>query len=325
MYKHIYGPVPSRRLGISLGIDLVPHKVCSLDCVYCECGATNCFTTVRQEYVPVDEILAEVDDFLARHPLPDWLTLSGSGEPTLNSRMGELIRRIKASHPDAKVAVLTNGTLLCDPEVRKELLAADLVSPNLDGATNEAYLKIDRPVPGVCGSPDKPFDVNAVIESTAQFVKEVKNASPDKLVWLEVFLVEGINTDDANIAAFREAFLKISPDLIQLNTLDRPGTEAWVKPVPRPLMEAFKSKLRLPNVEIVTRYRSREDIPRYRSDVESAILETVTRRPSTVRDIADALGVHVHEAHAYLDVLQKEGKLRQEIRERGVFWIAVNR
>lgn len=324
MYKYIYGPVPSRRLGISLGVDLVPHKVCNLDCVYCECGATDCFSTLRKEYVPVSKVLAELDDYLSKNPLPDWITLSGSGEPTLNIKTGELIREVKKRHPAAKIAVLTNGTTLCDPLVRAELLEADLVLPNLDAATNEAFLKIDRPVPGICGEPDRPFEVSVIIEAIAKFVKEYKSSGAGKQVWLETFIVEGVNTGDADIQAFRIAFAKIAPDRVQLNTLDRPGTETWVKPAPRDVLEAMVKKIGLPNVEIVSKYRRREDIPRYRGDVEMTIIGIVSRRPSTVDDIAEALGMHVHEAYAYLDVLQRDGKIKPEIRERGIFWKPVS-
>ncbi len=320
MYKYIYGPVPSRRLGISLGIDLVPHKVCSLDCIYCECGATNCFTTQRKEYVPMDDVMKELDDYLSVNLMPDWLTFSGSGEPSLNSRMGDLIRMIKDKYPASKVAVLTNGTLLCDEEVRKELLDADLVLPSLDAATNDAFITIDRPLPGICGGMDLPFSVGRIVEAIASFVREFKSVSKDKEVWLEVFLVEGVNTNDENIAAFREAFRKIAPDRIQLNTLDRPGTESWVKPVPRVLLEEILRKIDLPNVEIVSKYRYREDLPRYRDDVESAILETIRRRPSTIEDIMEITGLPQKETYAYLDILQKDKKILAEVRDRGIFW-----
>ena len=112
MYKYIFGPVPSRRLGMSLGVDLVPHKVCSLDCVYCECGPTTKLTTDRKEYIPYEKITKELAHYFANNPDPDYITFSGSGEPTLNSRMGDVLEFIKEKKPNVPIAVLTNGTLL---------------------------------------------------------------------------------------------------------------------------------------------------------------------------------------------------------------------
>jgi len=114
MYKHIFGPVPSRRLGMSLGVDLIPHKVCSLNCIYCECGKTNNLTTERKEYIPYDEVTNELDHYFNTNPNPDYITFSGSGEPTLNSRIGDILEFIKNKKPDVPIAVLTNGTLFSE-------------------------------------------------------------------------------------------------------------------------------------------------------------------------------------------------------------------
>jgi len=139
MYKHLFGPVPSRRLGMSLGIDLIPHKICSLNCVYCECGGTTTLTRERKEYVPVEEVYDELKDYFKHHPDPDYFTFSGAGEPTLHLHIGEVIAFLKEVRPGIPVAVLSNGTLFGDPEVRADLLQADLVLPSLDAATEEAF------------------------------------------------------------------------------------------------------------------------------------------------------------------------------------------
>ena len=145
MYKHLFGPVPSRRLGMSLGVDLVPHKVCSLDCIYCECGATTELTIERKEYVSFDSVTKELDHYLDNNPAPDYITFSGAGEPTLNSRIGDIIKFIKNKKADIPIALLTNGTLLFKKEVRQELLNTDLVLPSLDTVSDLSFQKTNRP------------------------------------------------------------------------------------------------------------------------------------------------------------------------------------
>ncbi|MEE4166829.1 MAG: radical SAM protein, partial [Desulfocapsaceae bacterium] len=145
MYTYLFGPVPSRRLGISLGVDLVVHKTCSFDCIYCECGATTNLTVDRREYVPFADVVKELDDYFSNHPDPDYITFSGSGEPCLNSRIGDVINYIRSQKPDIAIAVLTNGTLLHRADVRQELLGADLVMPSLDAASLSALQTVNRP------------------------------------------------------------------------------------------------------------------------------------------------------------------------------------
>jgi len=139
MYKYLFGPVPSRRLGMSLGIDLIPHKICSLNCIYCECGPTTKLTLERKEYVPYDDVVKELDNYFSNNPNPDYITFSGSGEPTLNSRIGDVLEFIKLKKPDIPVAVLTNGTLFYQKQLRAELFNADLVLPSLDAASEMSF------------------------------------------------------------------------------------------------------------------------------------------------------------------------------------------
>ena len=145
MYKYLFGPVPSRRLGMSLGIDLVPKKVCTLNCVYCEVGKTTKLTTNRMEYVKYDKIISELNQFMSNNPKIDYITFSGSGEPTLNSKIGEVLAYVKQNYPDVKTAILTCGALLSSPQLRSELLEADVVLPSLDAATQAVFNKINRP------------------------------------------------------------------------------------------------------------------------------------------------------------------------------------
>jgi len=180
MYKYIFGPVPSRRLGMSLGIDLVPKKVCSLDCVYCEVGKTTQLTLERKEYLKAGKIKEELTHYFNNNPDPDFLTFSGSGEPTLNISIGDILQFVKQIRPHIPVAVLTNGTLLFDQTVRNALKEADVVLPSLDAATEDAFRKINRP-------PDS-LKIDSYIQGLIDFRKEYKGK-----IWLEIFILPGYN------------------------------------------------------------------------------------------------------------------------------------
>lgn len=218
--KYIYGPVASRRLGKSLGISTVPYKICSLDCVYCQLKKTMDKTTQRKKYVDADEILAEVRTFFQNKPrelVIDYVTFSGSGEPTLHESIGPLIRKVKTiAH--APVAVITNSTTLMDPEVRKGLLAADLVVPSLDAVTQPVFEKIDRPVPGIR------------IKDIIAALKKFRRAFRGRL-WLEVMLVRGVNDSPAYLRQIKKVADGLKPDRIQINSPVRTPAEKWVRPV----------------------------------------------------------------------------------------------
>jgi wyosine [tRNA(Phe)-imidazoG37] synthetase (radical SAM superfamily) len=316
MYRYIYGPVPSRRLGISLGIDMVPHKTCTLDCIYCECGGTTDLTTERAEYISIRDILAELRDYLTKNPAPEYVSLSGSGEPTLNSGIGELIAVFKREYPHIPLAVLTNGTLLYRKDVRGEILASDLVLPSLDSACAGGFGSIDKPAPEL--------DLNAVIDGIALFRDEYKAADVSKQVWLEVFIVEGINTTPEEISALKQAINKIRPDRVQLNSLDRPGTDLSLKAPSMSLMERLRDELDPGSgkwiVEIVMKFKSRNEIASYLKKNEDSIVEAISRRPLTARDIHEVTGLHIHELEKYLDVLVHDKKVRPVIGGRGVFY-----
>ena len=307
MYKHLFGPVPSRRLGISLGVDLVPHKVCSLNCVYCECGSTTRLTHERDEYVPFDEVLEELEDYFTKNPDPDFITFSGAGEPTLHSRIGEMLSHIKKLKPAIRVALITNGTLFSDPGLRRELMDVDVVLPSLDAATDTAFRKINRP--------RKDLTVEQYVNGLIDFKKDFKGE-----FWLEVLILPGYNDDSENIMALKKAFQSIAPDRIQLNTLDRPGVIAGLRPATREELEAIASHWEKENVEIVVPVAEREGSKAFRTDVEAAILETISRRPCTIDDIQQILGIHVNEINKYLGTLEESGQIETNRQERGVFY-----
>ncbi|HSQ94347.1 MAG TPA: radical SAM protein, partial [Methanoregula sp.] len=197
-YSHLFGPVSSRRLGRSLGIDLVPFKTCTYDCVYCECGATTEASGQRQEFFPVGEVLKELSHFLSSSPTLDFITFSGSGEPTLSLSIGEVICFLKDRYPAYRVAVLTNGTLLTDPDVRKDLLKADVVLPTLSTVNETTFRRIHRTVPEI--------DVAGIIDGLERFRREYAGE-----IRLEVFIIPGLNTTDSELAGLRDAVHLIRP------------------------------------------------------------------------------------------------------------------
>jgi len=307
MYKYLFGPVPSRRLGMSLGVDLVPRKVCSLDCVYCEVGKTTKLTLERKEYILYDRVIGELAHYFENNPDPDYITFSGSGEPTLNSRIGDVLKFIKQQKPSIPIAVLTNGTLLYDPEVREELSKADLVLPSLDAATNSIFYKINRPV--------AELDMKKYIQGLIDFRKEFKGK-----IWLEVFILPEYNFDEPELKALEQIIIKINPDAIQLNSLDRPGTVTDLSSINRKELEKIADLWKFQNIEIISAASQRKNIQSYRSDAETAIFETISRRPCTIEDLMEILGIHINEINKYLDVLEAENKIEAIRQKRGVFY-----
>ncbi len=238
--KHIYGPIRSRRLGNSLGVDMVPHKTCSLDCVYCECGATTVHTMERREYIDTDSIINEIDDYLSGSPPPDYVTFGGSGEPTLHSGLGRIIKHLKERFPSQKLALLTNSTLLGDRGLREEILPCDLILPSLDAVTDKVFREINVPVAGI----DCAGIIDALIALSAEYHGQM---------WLEVFIAPGINDTDSEIVLFKEAIARINPARVQLNSLDRKGTCETLAPAPIELLDGIARRLEPLPVEIVAK------------------------------------------------------------------------
>ncbi len=212
----LFGPIKSRRLGTSLGIDLIPHKTCNLDCVYCECGETTNLTLQREEFVQVEEVIKKLWEYLKKGPHLDHITFSGSGEPTLYRWIDLIINFIKDNFPRYKVAVLTNGTLLSQKEVRSQLKRADVVIPSLDAASEEMYKKINRP--------HSDLTCHDLISGLMQFRGEHQG----KMI-LETFIVPGANDAEEELELLKGAIKRIKPDLVQLGSLYRWGTEEWVR------------------------------------------------------------------------------------------------
>ncbi len=307
MYRHIFGPVPSRRLGMSLGVDLVPHKVCSLDCVYCECGKTTKLTLDRKEYILYDKVTKELQEFFKKNPDPDYITFSGAGEPTLNSRFGEVLDFVKKLKPNIPVAVLTNGTLLWNKQVRKEVLKADLILPSFDANVDQEFKKINRPAKDL------------TLEKYLQGLVDLRNEFKGQ-IWLEILIIPDYNDSEKNIEKLKQAILKINPDRVQLNTLDRPGTVEGLRAANLSELNHIVDCWNLPFVEIIAPAPERKDIKSYREDTENAIMETISRRPCTLNDLKKILGLHYNELNKYLSVLEADGKINAIKQNRGFFY-----
>ncbi|MCB5262317.1 MAG: radical SAM protein [Candidatus Cloacimonetes bacterium] len=307
-YKHLFGPVVSRRLGVSLGVDLVPYKYCPLNCVYCEVQNTTHLQTRREAFFPVNEILTELDHFMLDRPHLDYITFSGAGEPTLNSSISEIILYIKSHYPEYKLALLTNGVLLDSDEVLQEILPCDVILPSLDAASQELYEKVNRPQSGLLVSDQ----IAGLIKLRERYAGQI---------WLEVFIVPEITDVPAELKLLRAAIGQISPDLVQLNSLDRPGAEDWVKAASTQRLKEIKNylaeELAMP-IEIIAKIVTPPEAKAPDEEIVHLIRGSLSRRESTAEDLAFMLDIHINEISAILRELNAEGKLQTDRRARGV-------
>ncbi|MDD3643295.1 MAG: radical SAM protein [Candidatus Krumholzibacteria bacterium] len=305
----IFGPVPSRRLGRSLGVDVVPYKTCTFNCVYCECGATTRLTCDREEFYPLETLLDELRDSLAelRTP-PDAITLSGAGEPTLYGRLGELIEEI-GKLSSIPVAVITNSSLLFLPEVRADLSRADIVLPSLDAAVEIPFRRINRPHPSCT--------LERLTGGLGSFLDEYHGT-----VLLEILPVEGYNTDDDDLAALAAFVSSRRIDRIQLNTAVRPGTERAVGPLDAERLERIRH-LFGPRCEIVAAAPARtcsED-----PAAADRIVSLLERRPCTAEDIHRALGIPVPGVIKILETMTGSGRVVADEHDGVQFYTAAQR
>ena len=307
VHSFVYGPVPSRRLGLSLGINITPFKTCTLDCVYCQCGRTTKKTLERRSFFPVADILAAVRSAVrnsqpaTRNSQLSFLTFSGEGEPTLNRDIGRILRRLKREF-SIPVAVITNSTLLTDPQVRRDLYAADLVVPSLDAADLRNFAKVDR------GHRD--LRVADMIAGLKLFRRYFRGK-----MWLETMLVKGVNDSVEHIVALRKAAWEIKPDRVQLNTVVRPPAEKLAKPMSHEDLEQIQC-LFGPNTDVMESSASpsvQARIPRrrFRGRPDAAIAATVANRPVTRADLAGALGIAPNVLDPALRRLLRAKRIRQ--------------
>jgi wyosine [tRNA(Phe)-imidazoG37] synthetase (radical SAM superfamily) len=293
----VFGPVPSRRLGMSLGIDIIPRKVCSYDCIYCEVGRTTELTQKRRSYVPADAVLQAMERYFSRNREArlDYVTFSGSGEPTLNLDIGRFIRKAREL-TSTPVAVLTNGSVLCDPQVRRDLSEADLVVPSLDAVWQREFVEVNQPVRGL--------DVNTVVAGIEQFSREFSGQ-----VWLEILLVDRVNSDVEHVRALAEAARRIAPTKTQLTTVVRPPGTGRAAPVPADGLQELAAYFE-GSVEVVADV-PRRDNPAYQEKKGEEIVAMLRIRPMTVTDISSSTGMHGNEVLKYLDQLSRDHGVQQ--------------
>ena len=303
----VFGPVPSRRLGQSLGIDPIPPKTCNWNCVYCQLGRTKPIVHERQEYIPAEQILAEVQEVLAKHGSGDidWITFVGSGETTLHSRLGWLIRQVKALS-DLPVAVITNGSLLYLPQVRAELAAADAVMPTVDAGNAELYQRINRPWP----EPDFATFIEGLVAFRQMYTGQL---------WVEVMLVKGLNDDEGSLREIAAVLERIQPDAVHINLPTRPPAEAWVQPPDEEgLMRA--TAILGAQAQVMHPASGSFDLSAYENVVE-AILAILARHPMREEELLQTLHRWAPaEATAALRTLEAGGRIQIVHRYGQRFW-----
>ncbi len=293
-YKYVFGPVMSGRLGRSLGLDLLGGRVCSMDCVYCEVGATRDLTLERKPYVTAAALLEELAAWKAEGlTAPDMVTLGGLGEPCLNSEMADVIAGAKALFPDTDIAVLTNASLMTDEVVRKELAQADVVLPSLDSLENDEFGKVNRPCEGMTPK--------AIADGLLEFKSNFKGK-----IFLEILLAEGINDTDGNLGKLKDFCQRLAPDRVDVVTLTRPGTVKGVRPVDGEVLNRWRMALTGGDAQSGERQAAaRQEMSMEK--VTAFIEASLSRRPQTVQQLADALNAEPETVRIAVEALEKVG------------------
>ena len=309
--KYVFGPVPSRRLGKSLGIDPIPLKTCNWNCIYCQLGRTAPLTLERGQYIPRHELLAEVKkELVSQDPgNVDWITFVGSGEPTLNSDLGWMIRQVKAI-TDIPVAVITNGSLLYLPEVREDLFAADAVLPTLDAGNTWLYRKINRAAPR--------FTFDNLVEGLCLFQQEYSGK-----LWIEVMLIQGMNDTPEILQELALVLNTIGPDQVQITLPTRPPAEVWVRPSDAAGLQ--RAEKILGKVAPVVFQEITEVHLAGMGNLEETLLSVVTRHPMREDELMVLLNRwSAEELQTALAELDKAHKIQTVERGGHIFWTAAD-
>ncbi len=305
-YKHLFGPVPSRRLGRSLGVDLTPHKTCTLDCIFCQLGRTTNKTLDRREYAPVRHVESELDAWIKEGGKADRITLSGSGEPTLHTCFGDVLQFVR-DRTDIPTALLSNGTLFWQSEVREAAKRADMVKLSLSAWDQFSFEHINRP------HPDLKF--SRIVDGYRAFRRGFRGK-----LWIEVFLILGTNSAPGDVEKIAAVAETIGPDEIHLNTAVRPPAEDFVAALPEMEMAALAG-LFSPPARVIAEFPSDKS-----ADVaanEDTILAMLKRRPCTAQQIAEVFGMHLNEVSKYIGKLSRTGRIRSQDSGREGYFVAV--
>ncbi|HUT99543.1 MAG TPA: radical SAM protein [bacterium] len=295
---YVFGPVPSRRLGVSLGLDVTPRKTCSLNCVYCQLGPTDRPTVERRSFFEPEAFFAELEERAPTLPHIDYATFSGSGEPTLNADLGYLIEGA-GTILKAPVAVITNGTLCSDPAVRADLARADLLLPSLDAASQAVFERVNRPAPGL--------DVEEIIAGLAALREEYGGG-----IHLEILLVAGLNDTEEELGRLRAAVSRIGPDVVHLNTVVRPPAVKSARAVPADRLLEIAAGFD-PPAGVIADYAG--PVTRARAlDLEAEISTYLLRRPARAADLAAVFGCDERAVKGALKELASRSLVRLQRR-----------
>jgi len=307
--NYFYGPVPSRRLGFSLGVDLFPKKTCSFNCLYCQLGQSSKKTAKRFSFLRLSKFKEDLKEIINKNPRINYITISGSGEPTLHKGLDKIIAAIKkVTQNKYPVAVITNSSLLYKKKVRNELKKADLIVPSLDAATAKTFFKINHPCKGIT--------LKKIVNGLIRLRKEFKGE-----IWLEIMLISGINDSKREIEKFREIIDKINPDKIQLNLPVRPAGVKISLPS-RSKIEMIKKVLGR-TAKVVAKFSGKKSGGKAYGNLKRDIFNFLKVRPATLEDLTRSLTANPNEITKQLFLLLEKKKIK-ESRYRGIKYFVIN-
>ncbi len=309
-FKYLFGPIPSRRIGISLGVNVIPAKVCSFDCVYCESGRTTKKTMQREEFFDAKKIIKELKNYLSDNPKLDYITFSGAGEPALYNKIGEIVDFLKKEFPEYKICLITNSSMFVDADFREEIKNIDLIIPSIDAPSQEIFEKINRPLEGI--------KIKEIIDSIADFSQTFKGK-----LWIEIFIIEGLNDKKEVLEQFSQILKPIKYEKIQINSLDRPGADKDVQKAKYETLLEVKKVLG-EKAQIVSRVEIPPEKRKEIANKEELILKTIKIRPMTEKDVLTMTGLNPFEVGKMLEEMVDKNLLKKEIINNNIFFSSVS-